>query len=226
MKVDIGSDYTEVSINQNGIRKSKLVSLSDLLDELSAYRTTNYGMLPRSTRFIESAGNHIVLGLEFGPQKRNLSFRGEEGPETVEGCNVPGGMMFVKLRRDAGGSLTMVNSSIYAFKGNRISFPNDRLYGLPFPNVYDNGRICWGAVRVGEITALLAVEGFISSFFTNNFNSDLFGYAKFDESYEGPRGNFRKFFHYIAEHDFDDDWLVSSDYNVDQVVAELLQNRG
>lgn len=223
MRIEIGSDFTEVAIKRGGVYKNKLVSLSDLLDELSIYRTTNFGLLPRSVRIVESSGNHIVLGLEFEPRNRDLKCRG--GEQVIENASCPGGIMFVKLRRDAGGILKYVNSCIYAIRGTRISFPNDRLYHMPFPNVYGDGRICWGRVALGDITALSAVEGMISSFWTNNFNSDLFGATKFGPGYGGPRGNYITYFEYLAENEFVSDWLEPTEFSVNQIATRMLQNK-
>jgi len=223
MRVDITSEFTEVSMLHNGVMRSKMVNLSDLLDELSIYRSTNFGLLPKSVRINESSADTQVIGLEFEPRKRDLKYRSGGEEIVIKDCNVPGGMMFVKLQRGAGGVLQHVNSFIYAISGKRISFGDDRLYKMPFPNVYDDGRICWGMVRIGDITSLSATEGMVSSFFSNNFNSDLFYGGSLNHNYDGPRDNFVSYFKYIAANDFQPEWLEPTQFSVNQIASHLLK---
>jgi len=217
MRIEIGPNYTEVSIKRDGVYKSKMVSLSDLLDELSIYRKTNFGLLPRMVRISESSADKILLGIEFEPATRDLKFSGG----VVKDCHTPGGIMFVRLRREAGGFLKHEASYIFAIQGKRISFPTDQLYHFPFPNVYEDGKICWGSVSIGDIKKLSAVEGMIASFWNNNFNSDLFSSTRLSSIYDGP-AYYKDYFNHIAKNEFSQNWLKPANHTVQKITSKLL----
>lgn len=210
MLVNIEKEFTTVTVKDHeGILREKAISLPDLLDALSAYKSTSNGMLPRNTRMMETCGNEVALAFEFEKTNRTLTFStNADGATTIEGCSLPAGVIFIKLIKENTGRYRHINSYIFAIRGKRISFPTDELYSYPLPNIYPDGRICWGDVSLGEIMSLSASEGILSSFFNNNFNNDLF-YSRLSAEcpYADKHHETKEFLQYLAMTEFLDSWL-------------------
>lgn len=225
MQIELKSEYCKISLEKNGVKKQKLVSLGDLMDELSAYRSTNFGLLPRNLRIMESQGNMLLMGLEFPKIERSITVSkygfDRDSEQVVEEVKLPAGVFFVKLLREPGGVLRHVDSFMYAIRGKRISFSSDRLYRYPTPNIYDNGRVCWGSVDIEDMTHLSSVEGLVNLFFANNFNADLFT-GKVTEAFPGNR-NADRYFEDLTKEDFKDEWLVQTNDTVGRIAAKLLK---
>lgn len=225
MLVEINTDYCKVSVKSNsGLVKEKLVNLSDLLDELSAYRATNFGLLPKNTRLLETKGNYLILGVEFPRSNRQVKYMalGDEEAATIDNVSLPAGLFIEKMMREPGGTYRHIDSYLFALSGNRITFNTDTLYKYPTPNIYEDGRVCWGEVDFGEMRQLSATEGLISSFFCNYFNNDLF-YDRVSQDFSGivSRG-VQSYFEYLSQNEFDDNWLLSHDTTITQIVSRLL----
>jgi hypothetical protein len=60
---------------------------------------------------------------------------------------------------------------LYALQGKKFD-PNATVYRAPFPNVYDNGRICWGSHKVGEVTPANIGKSW-KLFFGTTFNNHI-----------------------------------------------------
>lgn len=226
MLIEIKSDFCKISYEKNGLKRQKLVSLGDLMDELSAYRSTNFGLLPRNIRIMESQGNMLLMGLEFPKSQRDIKLSrygfNEDVEDLVEGVHLPAGILFIKLLREPGGVLRHLDSFMYAIKGKRVSFSSDRLYRYPTPNIYDNGRICWGQVDIDDMTHLSSVEGLVNSFFANHFNSDLFT-GKVTSSFPGSTNAETYFADLTSIESFKDEWLVQTNDTVGHIASKLLK---
>lgn len=225
MHIEVKQEYCKVSLKNNqGLVKEKLVNLSDLLDELSVYRASNFGLLPRGIRVLETKGSHAVVAVEFPATKRTIKFEAyARDPQEFENVSLPSGIMFEKLLRQPGGSYRHIDSYLYAMGSDRVNFSSDRLYKYPTPNVYEDGRVCWGSVERTDIRHLSAVEGMVASFFSNKFNTDLF-YDKVSDGFpENINRGVDEYFKYLSEHEFQTGWLVPAETTVSQVVSRLLK---
>jgi len=227
MKIEIESDYCKISLEKNGVLKQKLVSLGDLMDELSAYRSTNFGLLPRNLRIMESQGNFLLMGLEFPELSKRITideYRERGSVDVVlEDVKLPAGIFFIKLIREPGGVLRHADSFMFALRGKRgVSFGSDRLYKYPTPNIYDNGRICWGEVDIPEMSHLSAVEGLVGSFFANKFNSDLFS-GKVTSEFTGKTSVTSYFTKLSKEERFKEEWLAQTNHTVGRISAVILK---
>lgn len=224
MHIELTNNYCKVKLEEDGKFKEKIVDLSQLLDELSVYKATNFGLLPKDVRIIESMGNSMVIGIEFPKKTWKLVFEpyGGEG-KTFGQVSLPGGILFEKVSREAGGELKHVRTHIYATRGKRIMFNHDRLFNFPTPNVYDNGKVCWGNVKLGNIKHLSAVEGVVNSFFTNKFNSDLF-HNKVNTNFPGPTNSALDYLKYLDTNEFNDDWLQEYDIPVGKIASKILKD--
>lgn len=60
---------------------------------------------------------------------------------------------------------------VFALQGKTFA-PNNPVYRAPYPNVYDNGRICWGSHKV-PVVAPLTIGQTWKFFFATTFNSHI-----------------------------------------------------
>ena len=60
---------------------------------------------------------------------------------------------------------------LYALQGRKFD-PNATVYRAPFPNVYDNGRVCWGSHKVPEVTPA-NIHKTWKLFFDTTFNEHI-----------------------------------------------------
>ena len=56
-------------------------------------------------------------------------------------------------------------------KGKKFD-PDSPVYRAPFPNVYENGRICWGSHKVSEVTPA-NIQKTWKLFFGTTFNNHI-----------------------------------------------------
>lgn len=66
----------------------------------------------------------------------------------------------------------VAKSSLYAYHGR--AGQGMELYHYPFGNVYHDGKICWGNIKLPNIMKLKEVECLIEAFFMSDTNDDLF----------------------------------------------------
>lgn len=60
---------------------------------------------------------------------------------------------------------------LFALRGKAFDV-NDPVYRAPYPNVYDNGRICWGSHKVPSVTPLNVRQTW-QYFFATTFNAHI-----------------------------------------------------
>lgn len=88
----------------------------------------------------------------------------------------------VKISTDRGESLTIpIPMTMFVGLGHRYylfalpgkSFDvNNAVYRAPFPNVYENGRVCWGSHKVQPVTPLIIGQTW-KLFFDTTFNEHI-----------------------------------------------------
>jgi hypothetical protein len=223
MQIELTNNYCKIKMDDNGRVREKIVDLSELLDQLSVFRATNFGILPQGIRICESLGNEMIIGLQFPKKTWRLRFQpvGED-EQIFDNVSLPSGILVERIMRVSSSEFQHVSTSIFATRGNRIMFNHDRLYKFPTPNVYDGGKVCWGNVSLGNIQNISAVEGVVSSFFANKFNNDLF-YGKLNPAYTGPV-NAKDYFKLLTEDEFNDDWLVETPIQVGKLAASIFKD--
>lgn len=60
---------------------------------------------------------------------------------------------------------------LFALRG-KVFDVNDPVYRAPYPNVYDNGRVCWGSHKVPSVT-VLNIKQTWGLFFATTFNAHI-----------------------------------------------------
>lgn len=78
---------------------------------------------------------------------------------------------FVALTKHSNGQYAVNDTYLFALK-TPIYTGKEALFHVPFSNVYEEGRICWGNNAV-SIPTLKAIQGLSTLFFAAPFNTDL-----------------------------------------------------
>lgn len=106
---------------------------------------------------------------------------------------------------------------------------SDNLITVPLPNVGEDGAVCMGSVKSVKRTFLqTAVEGYISAFWNNIFNTDL---PANQQAYQNTVPEFTDFFHwqYLSNVDpmciYMVEW-IKSDFNLNSIIHDLSQTKG
>lgn len=217
VELELANNYCKLKRRDGMVVHEKIINLGDLLDELAVYKATNFGLLPKDVRIIESLGNAMVIGIEFPRQSWDLKFGDSQ---TYKQVSLPAGIMLQKVLRE-GGDLKPINTHMFAIRGKRITFNSDRLYNFPTPNVYANGKVCWGNVNLGEFKHLSAMEGVLASFFNNRFNHDLFS-GKVGPTYKGPT-TAPEYFKHLTTNEFQEDWLIEYELPIGKIANKILK---
>jgi len=144
---------------------TKLASALDTSDELTCKFLTPSGLLPKNVLHLNPAHNGSAIW--YTPaQKVSLFF--------VEALAIPNGSAFVPplLWKASKNSLY-----IYALKTDSQINEQTVLYHAPFFNLYNDGRVCMGTVKV-NIKTDCHLQEFIQSweqYFFNSYFSHLIG---------------------------------------------------
>ena len=222
MIIEIKKDCVKITQKFGERQSSKIVNFDEFISKLSMYQKSSFGLLPRDTRILESNGEMTVVGIEFPAKQRKINFNSVKYSDDSLHLDVflPSGIYFEVLRRADDGKYLHNNSYIFATRGNRVTFGTDQLYYYPMPNIYTDGRICWGNIKTKPFQYLSAVEGMVSSFFEGAFNSDLFRTDSVNIKVNDASSYFVKL---NEAGKFDDNWLVPHGYTMGDVAHKLLR---
>lgn len=98
--------------------------------------------------------------------------------KTIENCVRPSVIMKHIIRNRGRNHYELASSQVYAVKEASSLLVNDAtvLYRLPFPNVYADGKVCWGHAndRAGTMESLAGLKAYVERLFRSVFNRDLF----------------------------------------------------
>lgn len=116
------------------------------------------GLMPNNILQIKLGGNGTVIWFSKA-QKRQLFF--------IESLGIPNGIANVPTLL---WKATANSISVYALKTNRRPTANTPLYYAPFFNVYENGNVCMGTMKI-EMQKAKYLEDFINDWEQHFFNS-------------------------------------------------------
>lgn len=139
---------------------------------------------------------------EFAPTRRTIEIKSSEKSYTL--------IWPVLILIGAGG-----NHYLYAVKGLSIKDGSVMLYRAPFPNVYDDGKICWGENEHQSVDASKAREIF-DLFFASAFNNDL------SQGKTNTKTKLEEFYAIHEDDIFPDDELVPMRVSLDEMLRRLL----
>ncbi len=105
-------------------------------------------------------------------------------------------------------------------KTTKVWFADDKgvLYHYPFGNVYDDGRICWGANVLPHIADLKEMERLVSIFFDATTNNDLYKSPCVTLDGKEVQLNQRDYIEYVSRLDaFPIEWLREAGLTIEEL---------
>ena len=191
MRIDISGNAATITL-PNGESNSSVKKTVKLDTIIKAFKEQGVKIetpvLPYNCVKYKEKGNGITVGIYCPPAKFTATYSGEE----FENCIRPACIMVFEMNSSNGG-FTVSRSKIYGVKEEPLYLNDDtKLYILPFPNIGDNGWICWGQnTMAGLFRSLCGLPVFIDRLFKAPFNNDLFQGALFRHvGFDTPRGLF------------------------------------
>jgi hypothetical protein len=162
-------ETAKVMINNEGIKKIKNVSFSDLIKELNSHVSGfNSGILPRGVKFIKEAKEYTYVAIETLPNVKTFNYYNGSKNNTVN-MPFPPLLFIFKVNGNK-----IIDVRVFALSNTLLSF-NDTLYSFPFGNIYNDGRVCWGSAKIDfSFKSYLHLLSIMATFLGSSFNGDLF----------------------------------------------------
>ncbi|SFS61738.1 PRTRC system protein B [Mucilaginibacter polytrichastri] len=163
---DMDENGFPINAHPLSIREStQLANALDTSDELKRNFLKPSGLMPKNVLYINPDHNGYAIW-HTPKQKVDLFF--------VEGLGIPNGKAAIPplLWKASRGTL-----QVYALEGDSNITTDTPLYHAPFFNLYENGRVCMGTVKI-KIPADCLLEEFIhlwQQYFFNSFFSHTLG---------------------------------------------------
>lgn len=154
--------------DSNGTVQTKLVDVEEFGRALSQQLRVDTGLLPRNTRYFSRTATTETLVLEKPYFIGDITY-GESQVFTVP---IPHTVYFLQFRTDSAGNRDLVNSALFVTRGP-IANMDTPLSFFPYGNIYADGRICWGTVRLPRFPSLSDASGIPNLLLSSNFNGDL-----------------------------------------------------
>lgn len=178
MTITLNADNTDATVSivhPNGRVTEKCISVEDLMAALAQRHTLSTGILPSNTRFFKGDPNNYTIVIEAPAKVRRFLLQsntqryeqGEDYQPRELMVPFPNCLFcfYVNRRR--------IQNTIVLSMPTRLGSETDTLNRFPFGNTYDDGRVCWGQVRLPDITTPMSLVGVVASFFDAPFNGDL-----------------------------------------------------
>lgn len=156
---DIGKHSKPV--NAHPLSLAEMVSLSKLFQSTEEIKT-NYlkpkGLLPTNVLYLDAQTEGYALW--YTPaMEAELAF--------VADLQIPAGKAHIPAMVWKAGKSSL---NVYALKGKNKPTANTAMYHAPFFNIYENGNVCMGTVKI-EIDRYTRLEDFITKWQVYFFNS-------------------------------------------------------
>lgn len=202
------------TISHGGVVKP--VNIKEFTRLIHAEHAVDLGLLPPGIRYLAAGASVIKAAVEVPAARYDICVH-ENSDQRFEKVGLPTALFFFELckRNGANGLFEMTKSYVYALAGNRLMFGMDRLYKYPIPNVYPEGRICWGYndTNLRGIKTIAGLGGIVNTFFGAPFNNDLFSMGSvsssfpWDENSKNGRGSASNYASILSGEDFNPEWL-------------------
>lgn len=151
-------------------RVERTVRLTDLVAEMSRSQGIVTPLLPQGCRFFSSIGDRSTFVIEQAPTVRSLVWeRMDQNGNAKWKLAFPYVIFLVIFR----GTVVSTDECRIFYRTSPLSDTSDVLLRTNLCNVYRNGRICTGTLRVQGETLAQKADSFVSGFWGSRFNSDL-----------------------------------------------------
>lgn len=154
---------------------NRVVKLEDFLSTVGNHSGTLTPVLPNGCRLFRQMGSITGFLVEKPPTQRvlhwvNMIPRSPENPKPKTSWRLafPYTVFYVEFAGDA----ITTNCSIF-YRNSPITSIEDKLLLPNLCNLYRNGRICTGSVRVTGNSMTEKADSFMTAFWQSEFNADL-----------------------------------------------------
>jgi len=198
---------------QDGTTDQKTVSIRDIINNLASSHKFSTGLLPKGTRFFLGSTVDYFIGIGTDARKRIFRYGDTENNIPFPYC------FFAFIIKNKHIYKTYMYTSVRS-----LELETDRLYHFPYGNVYSHGEVCWGCVNLPEIRKPMDLVGVVNTFFSSNFNGDLFENYSFRHPEKYEDGELRidslyKMIEYVKNKDvFPTEMLNESDITLKNLI--------
>lgn len=206
--IEITEDDVLVKSENNGVQSVKHTTPNSLKAALSVGEFEESPFMPAGDGFIKymNKGRKEVY-FYISPPKR-LDVKINEGSGRIRDCKVetPHMLWVLHFTKQSDTERRLTGSSVFGAIGP-IRTMETQLFEAPFPNVYDDQKICWGGYSP-VFRGVESIPSIVSQFFMAPFNYDLTG--GIDSSY-------------LDEDEFEDQGFGSTIYLI-RYMDHMIQN--
>ena len=177
---NIKAEFFSDGIIMNYGKKTNTISYTELLKILSADKGRfESHLLPLNCLKFYQSRDTISMALYYPSRKFNATYR----DEIFTDCIRPNMMLFFKAVVLEDKSFEIKSVKIFAVKDDfyRVH-EKSLLYYLPFPNIYEDGKVCWGRnAQIKNVKTLIQTTVILERYFTSVFNDDLWHSGPWDK---------------------------------------------
>lgn len=160
--------------DKDNLEKFKSVPIDELISGLISDHKLSTGLLPNGTRLFSGGGNNYNIHIEMPAKIRDMKiFRlNSDGSKKIhETIQIPYPTCTF--------SFCVIDKKIHDIRifstKHPIQSESDTMFMFPFSNVYADGRVCWGGVKLPGIKTPMELIDVINMFLSSDFNGDLVG---------------------------------------------------
>jgi hypothetical protein len=170
----------------NGVKKTiSLMDFKTILDQQLQVDTKLEALaLPTYTYVFARSSNTMQLACYYPERKMDLKFNARyDEPKVYKGCIIPNTIIVHTLGLD--NNFWLVRDTKYFATNKKVTqlpenqfisdFTHDGIWRMPFPNFYEDGRMCYGqnSMPVKYSNNLRGLEYFYKIIEESPFNTDL-----------------------------------------------------
>lgn len=149
-------------------RVVKTVAADNFMEQLGKLGNSVTPLLPVGCRMCASGGDSTVVVIETPARQMKVAVNTKDYV-----LSTPFTQFFLRVKESRKGQWGYVACHVTATK-KPLQSEDDAIYKTPFPNTYDDGRLCTGSTLDGELRPLPELcRHFVAGFFGSTFNSDL-----------------------------------------------------
>jgi len=162
-------------------------SLGAMLDNLNTFRGCSSVFLPLNCTFYQrlpairsDVTTHLII-MSRPPKEIDVLYRGSNMSETkTYRISVPFMHLLTVIKEDSKGQWAIdTNNSFLFLTKNQLDAPTDEIFRFPMNNQHNDGRFCWGTVKVNleGVSWRRYVSMLFNLIFQSTWNDDLRGHG-------------------------------------------------
>jgi hypothetical protein len=171
INIKIDDNLAHVKYTYGGVDRSKILSLDTLVSAFTQHGDIKTPLLPPGCRYYRVNKTHHSIYLEVPPCVRTIKYINRDQKVIFQG-SFPCPWTLMELVFVANNQEFILNDSRIFSALTPITSLKTDIYHSPYPNVFNDTRICWGNNKI-SVSTLAGAGIAIDYFFSANFNTDL-----------------------------------------------------